>query len=167
MKKTLPLIIALLLAGSVAAQNGTECRKHREMPNIEEMVSDLSPKQQKKLETITAERKKMVDMKRSELKVVRAEIRKLMEMEGDQSAKLFPLMEREADIKAEIGKIMYRTRLKIDDVLTKEQITELRANLKAQREKNKAQAAEPQKAPAADPGEKTVKRKTHNFNTKN
>lgn len=162
MKKHLPLIFALLLAGSVCAQPGSEChRKHREAPKIEEMVSNLTQMQKKKLESLTAERKKQVDMKRAELDAVRKEIRNLLDKEGDQSAKLFPLMEREADIKAEIGKIMYRTRLKIDDVLTKEQITELRANLKVLREKreaeNKVEESQAKEPVSAAP--KTVKRK--------
>lgn len=163
MRRYLPLILALLLAGSVCAQPGSGCNhgKHREFPKIEEMVSNLTQVQKKKLETITTESKAAVEKKRAELDAIRKEIRSLMDKEGDQSAKIFPLMDREGDVKAEIGKIMYRTRLKIDEVLTKEQIAEFRAKREADRKKREAErkVCETQQKDAGTPALKTVKRK--------
>ena len=98
--------------------------------------------QKKKLETITTNCKSKTDKLQAELKTIRAKIRALIEKEGDQSDKLFPLFDREAAIQAEISKEMYNTRQQIDQVLTEEQLAEFRASCKADRQKHKNRAPE-------------------------
>lgn len=156
MKRYLPLILALLLSGSVLAQPRScpESRdgKHNEPPKMEEMVSNLSQMQKRKLETISEESREAVDKKRAELKAVRNSIRQLIDKEGDQSARIFPLMDREAALEAEISKIMYRTRLQIDEVLTKEQIAEFRAKREADRKRHESECREGRQQPPHAPG---------------
>ena len=150
MKKLLATLFAILLCGSLLAQNpeGGRHKRHgrQEPPKIEEMVSNLSAMQKKKLETITTNCKSKTEKLQSELKTIRTKIHALMEKEGDQSDKLFPLFDREAAIQAEISKEMYTTRQQIDQVLTDEQLAEFRARCKADRKKPRPPADNP-KAP--------------------
>lgn len=141
MKKLSVILLALMLGGSLLAQ--TEGGKHRqrpgrpEPPKIEEMVSDLSAIQKKKLETINKECKEKTAKLQKELDNVRSNIRTLMNKEGNQSDKLFPLFDREAALQAKIAKEMYSTRQQIDQVLTEKQLAEFRARLKADRQNHK------------------------------
>ena len=79
---------------------------------------------------------KQVEKMQAELKSINSQIRKLLDAEGDQTNTLFPLFEREAQLKLEINKEMYRTRQQISNVLTKEQLKELRERMKADRKKH-------------------------------
>lgn len=167
-KYLLPLIVAALLVGNAFAQSAAPHHgKHHEMPKVEDMVSNLSKQQQRKLASISAESKSQVEKKRAELDKVRQSIRLLMEQEGDQSAKLFPLLDRESDIEADIAKIMYRTRLQIDNVLTKAQIAEFRAKRDAERKKHESECkTAPCKQDPAAPARKTVHRKASPLTSK-
>ena len=140
MKKTLTLIVALALGLTLMAQTpgGGNHRHHKrpEPPKVEEMVSNLSAVQKKKLETIAQDSKKQTEKIQKELESVRNNIRKLMNQDGDQSDKLFPLIDREAALQAEMTKAMYRTRQEIDKVLSPEQLAEFRDRLKADRKKH-------------------------------
>jgi len=107
---------------------------HNDIPKVEKMVSNLSALQKKRLESITDKSKKEVIKLRSELESVRSQIGKLNNKEGDQSATLFPLFDRECQLMAEISKVMYRCRIEIDGVLTPEQIKEFRKSLEAERQ---------------------------------
>lgn len=146
MKKLIATFFVVLLCGTMLAQNpeGGRHKRHGRPapPKIEEMVSNLSAMQKKKLETITTNCKSKTDKLQAELKTIRAKIRALIEKEGDQSDKLFPLFDREAAIQAEISKEMYNTRQQIDQVLTEEQLAEFRASCKADRQKHKNRAPE-------------------------
>ena len=150
MKKTLTLLMIVLLGGTLLAQGSPDAhRKHHrraEPPKIEEMVSDLSAVQKKKLESITQDCKTKTDKLRADLQTIRTKIRALMDKEGDQSDKLFPLFDREAALQAEISKEMYSTRQKIDQVLTAEQLAQFRACCKADRKKPQP-PADPPKGP--------------------
>ena len=140
-KKIATYLVAILACTMLFAQSpnefghGTKHHKH-EPPKIEEMVSNLSAIQKKRLETITQESKKQVDKMQAELKSINSQIRKLLDAEGDQTNTLFPLFEREAQLKLEINKEMYRTRQQISNVLSKEQLKELRERMKADRKKH-------------------------------
>jgi len=138
MKKTLAIVLSLLFTTMLFAQPAKPLRgplPKDEVPNVEKMVSNLTPVQKKRIETITATSKKEVFKLKSELESLRSQIGKLNAKEGDQSALLFPLFDRESQVMAEISKVMYRCRLKIDEVLTPEQIKEFRSSLEAQRQK--------------------------------
>lgn len=140
-KKIATYLVAILACTMLFAQSPNEFghgKKHHkhEPPKIEEMVSNLSAIQKKRLETITQESKKQVDKMQAELKSINSQIRKLLDAEGDQTSTLFPLFEREAQLKLEINKEMYRTRQQISNVLSKEQLKELRERMKADRKKH-------------------------------
>lgn len=140
-KKIATYLVAILACTMLFAQSPNEFghgKKHHkhEPPKIEEMVSNLSAIQKKRLETITQESKKQVDKMQAELKSINSQIRKLLDAEGDQTNSLFPLFEREAQLKLEINKEMYRTRQQINNVLTKEQLKELGERMKADRKKH-------------------------------
>lgn len=137
MKKTTLLILVLLLSASLYAQrpHGQGGPKPHKPFNVEAVVSDLSAVQKKKLESVTNDSKKRVDKLQAELKNVRQQIRTLMDKDGDNSAKLFPLLDREGVLQAEITKEMYNTRLLIDEILTPDQLKELRTKLAAERPK--------------------------------
>ncbi|MBR3725051.1 MAG: periplasmic heavy metal sensor [Bacteroidales bacterium] len=144
MKKTFLLLIILLCGTVLPAQIPDGGHRHRrpnhEPPKVEEMVSNLSAIQKKRLEGITESCKKQVDKLQKELDGVRSHIRTLMGQDGDQSEKLFPLIDREASLQSQIAKEMYRTRVQIDEVLTEEQLAEFRARCKADRKNRKADA---------------------------
>ena len=140
-KKIATYLVAILACTMLFAQSPNEFghgKKHHkhEPPKIEEMVSNLSAIQKKRLETITQESKKQVDKMQAELKSINSQIRKLLDAEGDQTNSLFPLFEREAQLKLETNKEMYRTRQQINNVLTKEQLKELGERMKADRKKH-------------------------------
>lgn len=140
MKKLLTLVLALTLCSVMFAQPGSGKRhqQHPEPPKVEEIVNDLTPIQKKRLESVTQESKKQVEKLKAELKEVRSQVQKIMDKDGDHSDELFPLLERESYLKTEITKEMYRTRIKIDEILTKEQIQKVRASCKAARQSCKA-----------------------------
>ena len=140
-KKIATYLVAILACTMLFAQSPNEFghgKKHHkhEPPKIEEMVSNLSAIQKKRLETITQESKKQVDKMQAELTSINSQLRKLLDAEGDQTSSLFPLFEREAQLKLEINKEMYRTRQQINNVLSKEQLKELRERMKADRKKH-------------------------------
>ena len=81
--------------------------------------------------------RKEVDRLQAELDKVRKQIHTLTNKEGDNSDQLFPLFDREGVLRAEIAKEMYRTRLQIDEILTKEQLAEMRARLQKDCKKGK------------------------------
>lgn len=140
-KKIATYLVAILACTMLFAQSPNEFghgKKHHkhEPPKIEEMVSNLSAIQKKRLENITQESKKQVDKMQAELKSINSQIRKLLDAEGDQTNTLFPLFEREAQLKLEINKEMYRTRQQINNVLSKEQLKELRERMKSDRKKH-------------------------------
>lgn len=137
MKKTLTLILLLSLCGMTFAQS-TPRTKRPDPPKIEEMVSDLSALQKKRLESVTQSSHKKIAKLNDELNAVRKQIRNLLKADGDHEEKLFPLFEREGALKAEISKEMYRCRQQIDSILTREQLQEFRTRCEQQRKQHKA-----------------------------
>jgi|GEM_PF-1586098 len=135
MKRTTLFLTAILIGFTLTAQppDGGPHKRHRrpEPPKVEQMVSNLSAIQKKRLETITADCQQQVDKLETELNTVRQKIRTLMDQPGDQSDKLFPLIDRESQLQAQIAKTMYTVRQQIDHVLTDEQLAEFRSRLKA------------------------------------
>lgn len=132
MKKTFIILLTLLLVGPLCAQQ-QRGRPHRELPKIEEMVNDLSNAQKKKLNAIQKDAKEKISKLQAERDDVRDSVRALMRMDGDQSEKLFPLLDRENALRSQIIKEKYKTRLKVEKVLTKEQQMEVRKKIEADR----------------------------------
>lgn len=125
MKKALLLSLLVAIALPLAAQHDGRPHGDRKK-DITELVSDLSNIQKRKIESITKESKERVEILRMQQKAVRDSISMYMECEGDQSAVLYPLFDREGAIHAAIDREMYSGKLRIDKVLTKEQRAELR-----------------------------------------
>ena len=132
MKRTFIILLTLLLVGTLSAQQ-QRGRSHRELPKIEEMVNDLSNAQKKKLNAIQKDAKERISKLQAERDEVRDSIRALMRMDGDQSEKIFPLLDRENALRSQIIKEKYKTRLRIDKVLTKEQQIVVRKKIEADR----------------------------------
>ena len=154
MRRTLAIVILLVACFVLQAQPGQgRERRAKEPPKIEEMVSDLSAIQKKRLTTVMENSRKEVDKLQAELDNVRNQIRSLMEKDGDNSDQLFPLFDRESVLRAEISKEMYRTRQQIDKILTKEQLAEFRKCCKADHKKHKKGG--PALAPKKDGGSGT------------
>ena len=128
------MLVALALP--IAAQHD---RQHREkkQKEITELVSDLSSAQKRKIESISKESKERVTLFRKQQKAVRDSISMFMERDGDQSAVLYPLFEREATLQTAIDREMYAGKVRIDEVLTKEQRAELRNAAKNKPRKKK------------------------------
>ena len=139
MRKIITFIAFTLLSVATFAQSGVSDKRHHKSlpPRVEEIVSDLTPIQQKRIETITQNTKKVVEPKKAALNKIRRQIDNLMEKSGDQSKKLFPLLEKEAQLKVEISKAMYEARVLIDGVLTPAQLKAFRAQLNADRAKQR------------------------------
>ncbi len=131
MKKSFTIVLSLLFSVVLLAQPG---KPQEDVPNVEKMVSNLSTMQKKRIEAVTAASKKEVVKIRTELESIRSQIGTLNRMEGDQSATLFPLFDRESELVAEISKEMYRCRMKIDEVLTPDQVKEFRNSLENERQ---------------------------------
>lgn len=130
--KTKTLLIVILLSfvamPCMAQHKGdrervADPKSHRE---ITEMVSDLSQSQKKRLDAITDASKERVAALRAQKKSVRDSIAVYMKLDGDQSAVLFPLFDREAQLQRDISREMYTTKVRVDEVLTPEQRRQLR-----------------------------------------
>lgn len=139
LKTPILLIAALGLTFSLQAQDpkGPSHHHGRHHEPIENMVSDLSAPQKKKLETIKKESHQRIKDLRHSQKSLRDSIRTLMDADGDQTLKLAPLYDREGMLQAKISKEMYSTRVSIDKVLTDKQRKELKSNIAKQRSLDK------------------------------
>ena len=136
MKKILFLASTLLLGFTVSAQKPADHRREGKRPDITKLVSNLTDNQKGKLETITNDSRQRIEKLRARKKSVRDSIALYMDREGNQSKYLNPLFDREAKIQSEISREMYSTKVRIDEVLTKEQRAEFQKASKEQRGKH-------------------------------
>ena len=141
MKKYLIVSILLAMALPLMAQHDAPRQGKKRHADISELVSDLSAPQKRKVEAISKESKERVDALRASQRAVRDSIAMFMEREGDQSRYLNPLFDREAQLHAAVSREMYSAKLRVDEVLTKEQRATLR---KATRRDAPAKQAKPQ-----------------------
>ena len=107
--------------------------RHGKEVKIEEMVSDLSLSQKKKLLQVQEKSHERIGQLKAELDGVRDSIRTLMRRDGDNSRLLYPLFDREGALQAQISKEMYAMRTRIDAILTAEQLKELRQAMEKRR----------------------------------
>ncbi len=126
MKKHLAIVLMLVLAFPLAAQHKQQSREQHKQPEISEIVKDLSAPQKRKIENITLQSRQRVEELRASKRAVGDSIASLMQQDGDQSQQLFPLFDREAALQTAINREMYSTKLRIDEVLTREQRAVLR-----------------------------------------
>lgn len=129
------MLVNICQAQQRQTHNGQQNGHPGRPPKVEEIVKDLSIRQKRQLETISNETKVQMDKYKAELKQVKDSIHYYMDMSTDKTDVLFPLFDREAKIKANMSKLMYRTRLKIDNVLTKEQLRVLNDAMNKKRKK--------------------------------
>lgn len=141
MKKYLIVSILLAMALPLMAQHDGPRQGKKRQADITELVDDLSAPQKRKIENISKESKERVDALRASQRSVRDSISLYMEREGDQSKVLYPLFDREAQLHAAVSREMYSAKIRIDEVLTKEQRATLR---KATRREAPAKQAKPQ-----------------------
>lgn len=138
MKKTLLFAIVILFtlhfSTLLAQRSHQERSQHR--PDITQLVSNLTDEQKGRLESITDESRQRVEQLRNQQKNVRDSIAKYMEREGDYSKKLYILFDIEARIQAQISREMYATKVRIDEILTKEQRQQFRKASNEQRKKH-------------------------------
>lgn len=126
MKQYLVLILFLAMVVPVMAQHPDHRHDGKRQADITELVSDLSAPQKRKIENISKESKERIDALRTRKRAVHDSIHTYLDREGDQSKWLFPLFDREAQLQAAIDREMYTTKLRIDEVLTREQRAALR-----------------------------------------
>lgn len=133
MKKFVSVIVVLLtISLSGFAQQKVEHKRSQEF-KIENFVDDLSSEQKKKIDDISSQYMNRISKMRQELKSLRDSIRTISDKYGDNTKTIFPMYEREAKIQTEISKEMYRMKLQLDKVLTKEQYNALHSNLAKKR----------------------------------
>lgn len=136
MKKILFLTLTLLLGFAVLAQKPADHRREGKRPDITKLVSNLTEKQKSKLDAITNDSRQRIDKLRARKRAVRDSIENFLKREGNQSKYLYPLFDREAKLQVEISREMYSTKVRIDEVLTKEQRAEFQKASKVQRGKH-------------------------------
>ena len=125
MKNKIIAIVIMLLVALPVAQAQRHGRNHERNKDVTQLVSDLSQSQKKKLDAITEQSKARVSELRGKQQAVRDSIRMYMNMEGDQSEKLFPLFDKETLLQRDISREMYSTKVKVDQVLTAAQRKQL------------------------------------------
>lgn len=135
MKKILSLTLILLFSVTLMAQKPAKGCREQKRPDVTQLVSNLTDAQKSKLDAITTESRQRIEKLRAQQKAVRDSIAVYMEREGDQSKILNPLFDREAKIQAAISREMYATKVRIDQVLTKEQRVEFQKASKQHRKK--------------------------------
>jgi len=141
MKKTLfaaALLSIFSFQFSICAAQQPEPRQGRgkhHRPDITELVSDLTDKQKRSIDAITAESKERVAKLRAQQKAVRDSIAIYMDREGDQSKSLHPLFDREARLQSLVSREMYATKVRVDELLTPAQRQQLKQSGKKRRGK--------------------------------
>lgn len=135
MKKFLIVTLFVLAAtlGGLQAQKPGDRSETLRTDYMAEMVGNLSCKQKKQLDALYNEMKPRIFALKQNLEEVRDSIAVALNVYGDNSAKLFPLFDREAQLQAEVSREYYRTKVAIDNILTKEQYKTFMRNRERQR----------------------------------
>lgn len=153
MKRILTTAIGMLMALTAFGQRNQgsphELRPHDE-PSIEDVVKNLSESQISQLETITSAHKKRVSQCRRELEALRDSIRMEMEKDGDQSAVLFPMYEREGKLMSDLSKMYYMGGVEVEKVLTPKQKKQLKRSMKEDRKQEPRPPRRPGERPPKD-----------------
>lgn len=129
MKKIAALCLIMVFAASAWGQRDGGHEKKHSPQDITTLVSNLTTSQKQEVEAIRKESSSRVADLRSRQKAVKDSIHLFMHKDGDQSAILYPLFEREAALQVAINREMYVGKVRIDSVLTPEQRAELRKSV--------------------------------------
>lgn len=135
----------ILSVGTASAQSKHKLDRKPHHPRVEEVVKDLNSGQKRKIDQYCKERGEHISALEGERETLRDSIRTVLHKEGDNSKVLFRMLDREAKIQAEIGKEMYRTRLKIDAVLTPDQVKLMRQQEPTQKKERHPNRPAPKK----------------------
>ena len=119
-----------LFAGQANAQKEeyNKAMRYRYMPyekQVEEVLTNLTDNQRKMLHKLSKENKEYMDKYRKDRDQLEKTIKSLLEMKGDVSETLYPLIDMKARLEAEKEKNLYKMKLKIDEILTPEQRIEM------------------------------------------
>jgi len=136
MRKTLLLLVALILVGPVSAQH-RHGDKRGDHPCISEMISNLSAKQKRQIENVNKTVTLQAEPIKKELDKVRDSIHYYMDQYGDYSTQIYNLMKREANLQYRLNKIYYHAKVKMDKIITKEQFEEFQKNRMKHREQHR------------------------------
>lgn len=99
-----------------------------------ELIDDLTPRQKKQLERLYKESRVRIEAIKRDLKVIRDSVGSQLDLYGDHAATIYPLFDREAFLYAELSRELYRVKVKIDNILTKEQFEQYTNKRKALKE---------------------------------
>ena len=130
MNRILIILLALTISSVANAQHHSDNHHAKKGPAIENIITDLTVVQTRKLEEISSSAQPRIDALRRELKGVRDSLHTVMEWYGDHSDVAYPLLEREAALQLELNKEFYRTKIRTDKVITKEQHKAFRAKVR-------------------------------------
>lgn len=155
--KILPMLVCvsmiLFCSNSLQAQHTPH--KHQPVENsVIEMVSDLSAIQKRKLESLQKESKNKIESLKQQRKAVKDSIQTLMDEYGDHTREVYPLIERDAALHAEISREYYRVKVRIDEIITREQSNEFKAKMKQKCSKEKPPKMNPKMPLEKKPGRK-------------
>lgn len=137
MKNILLFIAVLVIAMPLMAQHEGPRHEKKQHADISELVSDLNAIQKRKVDNISKESKERVAALRKRQHTIRDSIAMYMDLEGDHSRELYPLFEREAQLQTAINREMYSAKIRIDEVLTREQRQTLRQTAQQRKHNNK------------------------------
>lgn len=135
MKRILLPLLLLALATPLAAQQDNHRPEVKKRADITELISDLTASQKRKVDAISKESRQRVDALRASQRAVRDSIGFYMNLDGDQSARLHPLFDREAQLQAAVSREMYSAKVRIDQILTPDQRTRLRESSRSEKKK--------------------------------
>lgn len=134
MKRNFLILVGIcflfLFAGQANAQKEeyNKAMRYRYMPyekQVEEVLTNLTDNQRKMLHKLSKENKEYMDKYRKDRDQLEKTIKSLLEMKGDVSETLYPLIDMKARLEAEKEKNLYKMKLKIDEILTPEQRIEM------------------------------------------
>ena len=129
MKRNILIIVGIcclfLFVGQVNAQKEyKEAMRYRYQPyekQVEIALTNLTDNQREALHKLSKENKEYMKKYRKDREQLEKIIKSLLEMKGDVSEALFPLIDMKWRLEAEKEKNFYKMKLEIDSILTAEQ----------------------------------------------
>ncbi|MBO4589337.1 MAG: hypothetical protein J5711_10640 [Bacteroidales bacterium] len=133
MKRIAAIVLFCAIASVTMAQSGYD--NAYTPPDVAKFVKTLTKQQQEELKAVTTESKKTLEEYRRQLIDMHKEIQHYYGLPGDRSSELFPLYAQRSALYVKIDQAKYRTKMRIDKILTEDQQKELRENLEHERQK--------------------------------
>jgi Spy/CpxP family protein refolding chaperone len=139
-RNILALVVLLLVVMPLGmAQEPENYERPYSPPDISRFVTNLSDKQKAELKKIAAEGRTTIEGYRREMKELHESIMIYYRMAGDRSDDLFPLYCQRSALYAKIDQEKYRIKMKMDSILTPEQLEELHRNIELERRQRQLQ----------------------------